>query len=46
VSDYFRLDRYPSSIDAKRGDHFLQADLSGLGGIEFDGLFHDRRGTV
>ena len=25
----FRLARNPSEIDAKRGDHFLQADFSG-----------------
>ena len=26
----FRLRRNPSRVDAKRGDHFLQEDLSGL----------------
>jgi hypothetical protein len=25
--NYFRVTRNPSRIDAKRGDHFLQADL-------------------
>src|SRR2546430_14293522 len=25
--DYFRFARNPSRVDAKRGDHFLQADL-------------------
>jgi len=29
-TDYFRVARNPSRIDAKRGDHFLQADFSGL----------------
>jgi hypothetical protein len=27
----FRFARYPPRVDAKRGDHFLQADFSGLG---------------
>ncbi len=26
----FRLARNPSRVDAKRGDHFLQANISGL----------------
>ena len=26
----FRMPRNPSRVDAKRGDHFLQADFSGL----------------
>ena len=29
-SDYFRFARDPPGIDAKRADHFLQADASGL----------------
>jgi hypothetical protein len=28
--DYFRVARHPSRVDAKRGDHFLQADFPGL----------------
>ena len=28
--DYFWIARNPSGVDAKRGDHFLQADLSVL----------------
>jgi hypothetical protein len=27
-ADHFRVARNPSRVDAKRGDHFLQADLS------------------
>src|SRR5208282_1779627 len=28
--DNFRIVRHPSRVDAKRGDHFPQADLSGV----------------
>jgi hypothetical protein len=41
IQNNFRLACDLSKTDAKSGDHFPQADFSGLHGTEFDGLFHE-----
>ena len=43
IGNYYRFARYPSRIEAQRGDHFLQADLSLPICMSQSGLFPDSR---